>query len=173
MGGHWSDGATHRYTDGLWQYDYGSDTWTILDESPSLPSRYWHTFSYNTDNGEATVFSGSPGNGNYLQDTWILDAVTETWRQVDSETSPPSRICSTAVYDPLNGVTLIFGGRTEMVYMDDIWALDSSDQWSQMTVERSPIEPDGIPGYSILSILLKIALITQVSLRKRLRYRPR
>lgn len=173
LGGHWSEGATHGYTDGLWQYDYGSDTWTLLNDGPPLPSRYWHTLSYNTDNGEATVFSGSPGNGEYLEDTWILDTVTETWRQVDSETSPPPRICSTAVYDPLNGVTLIFGGRTQTVYMNDIWTLDSTGQWSQMTGERSPTEPDGIPGYSVLSILLGVVLIVQVGLGKRLQYESR
>lgn len=164
LGGHWSEGeGSHGYTDGLWQYDYGTDTWTLLDENPPLPYRYWHTFSFNTNNGEATVFSGSQGYGDHRDDTWIYDTETDTWRQAISETNPPSRGCSTAVYDPLNDITLIFGGMAEQVYMDDLWALDNTGQWNQITGDETPPEPveeqNSIPGYPIISILIGITFI--------------
>jgi hypothetical protein len=171
LGGHWSEGQRHGYTDGLWQYDYGSDIWTLLEETPSLPNRYWHTFSYNTGNGEATVFSGSHGSSDHSDDTWILDTGTGAWRQVESDTRPPSRVCSTAVFDPVNDVTLIFGGMVDQVYLDDLWVLDSSGQWRELTGGTDPTEPieeNEIPGFPMLSIMLGIVLIAQVGLGKRL-----
>ena len=168
LGGHWVDDDSHGYTDGLWQYDYGSDTWTLLNENPTLPERYWHTMSYNTNNGEITVFSGSQGYGDHSDDTWIFSTETDTWRQVNSENTPPSRGCSTAVYDPVNDITLIFGGMADQFYMDDLWVLDSSDQWAQLTGDTSePVEQqNSIPGYPSVSILLGLTLIV-MRLRER------
>jgi N-acetylneuraminic acid mutarotase len=133
LGGHWSEGQSHGYTDGLWQYDYGSDTWTLLQANPAPPPRYWHTLTYNTGNGEVTVFSGSRGGDNLFDDAWILDTETMKWREVESKNSPNARCVSDAVYDPVNNVTLIFGGTDFSTYFNDLWALDSSGQWRQLT----------------------------------------
>jgi hypothetical protein len=141
LGGHWSEGENHGYTDGLWQYDYGSDTWTLLQSKPALPKRYWHTLTYNTNNGEVTVFSGSRGGANLYNDTWILDTNTMQWKEVDSKVKPKARCCAEGVYDPGNDVTLIFGGTDFSAYFNDLWALDSSGQWKQMPREGTPVQP--------------------------------
>jgi len=106
----------------------------------------------------------------YETNTWT-EIETTSWRQVDSEVRPPSRCCSIVVYDPVNDVILIFGGMANQVYMDDLWALDSAGQWSQLTGGAGPVEPveeNGIPGYPMLSILLGFAMISGIGLGKRL-----
>jgi len=137
LGGHWSEGRNHGYTDGVWQYDYGSDTWTLLQSNPELPKRYWHTLTSNINNGEITVFSGSGGGDDLYNDTWILDTDSMKWREVDSRVDPRARCCAEAVYDPENRVTLMFGGTDFSTYFDDLWALDSSGQWKKMTGVRT------------------------------------
>lgn len=59
-GGHWSyGGGAHGYSDGVWTYDYQTDTWTKVDDATALPSRYWHSLAYDSDRGKMVVFGGS------------------------------------------------------------------------------------------------------------------
>jgi hypothetical protein len=65
----------------------------------------------------------------------------------------------------VNDVTLIFGGMVDQVYLADLWALDSTGQWSELKGGGGPVEPvevNGISGYPLMSLLVGITLIAQI-----------
>ena len=169
-GGHWSYAGTsqHGYSDGVWTYDYPSDTWTKVDPAISLPSRYWHTLAYDEDRGKMVVFGGSGARDAVLDDTWLYDLSTNTWERLYTDEKPPERENSALVYDPVHEKFILFGGLREIGEppLDDLWVLDSAEgDWREILPEAAPSEeqpeePDqrGIPGFPPASIALGIAL---------------
>jgi hypothetical protein len=53
-GGHWVIWenrriVSHWYSDGVWTYDYPSDTWMNVDTATLLPQRYMHVLAYDEE----------------------------------------------------------------------------------------------------------------------------
>ena len=169
-GGHWSIPGTgrHGYSDGVWTYDYQSDTWTKVDPATSLPRRYWHTLAYDEDRGAMVVFGGSGERDAVLDDTWLYDLSTNTWERLYTDEKPPERENSALVYDTVHEKFILFGGLVEFGEppLNDLWVLDSAEgTWREILPEATPPEeqpdePDlrGIPGFPPASIALGIAL---------------
>jgi len=169
-GGHWSYAGTsqHGYSDGVWAYDYPSDTWTKLDPATSLPSRYWHTLAYDGDRGKMVVFGGSGERDAVLDDTWLYDLSTNTWERLHTDEKPPERENSALVYDPVHEKIILFGGLREVGEppLNDLWVLDTAEgTWREILPEATPPEEQpeepeqrGIPGFPPASIVLGIAL---------------
>lgn len=164
----------------VWTYDYQTDAWSQIDGS-AIPMRKYSAFSMNTDTGELTIFGGvypgAPKENLYPSDTWIFGE--KEWRQLKSGTSPPGRYTASMVYDPVNKVTLLFGGSSaqddKIIEYNDLWALDASGGWKQLQGTGTPppphIEPpktdtSSVPGYPVASILCAI-LIFIISMRAR------
>ena len=185
-GGHWSiweneRSISHGYSDGVWTYDYPSDTWTKVDTATSLPQRYWHTLAYDEDRGKMVVFGGSGATTPVLDDTWLYDLSTNTWERLDTEEKPPERESSALVYDPVHEKFLLFGGLRDIgeAPLNDLWILDTAEgTWREASSE--PVSTDGqggsteptsaegeddepsqtgIPGFPLPSIILSITLI--------------
>jgi hypothetical protein len=169
-GGHWSYAGTsqHGYSDGVWTYDYPSDTWTKIDPATSLPSRYWHTLAYDEDRGKMVVFGGSGARDAILDDTWLYDLSTNTWERLYTDEKPPERENSALVYDPVYKKLILFGGLKEVGEppLNDLWVLDTAEgTWREILPEATPPEEQpeepeqrGIPGFPPASIVLGIAL---------------
>lgn len=169
-GGHWSTPGTsrHGYSDGVWTYDYPTDTWTKIDEATTPPGRYWHNLAYDSDAGKMVVFGGSAGGDLMRDDTWVFDASIGTWERLDSEGGPSGRANSAMVYDTIHGKIILFGGLVEFGEppLGDLWVLDTDEgAWSEIlsevtSSEERPDETDqrGIPGFPQASIALAIAL---------------
>ena len=177
-GGHWSYAGTsqHGYSDGVWTYDYPSDTWTKVDTATSLPKRYWHTITYDDARGTMVVFGGSGENDAVLDDTWLYDLSTNTWKRLDTDVKPPNRENSALVYNPAHDKLILFGGIREIDEppLDDLWVLDIAEgTWREMSSEPVSTEGQegstegqddesgqtGIPGFPLLSIILSMVLI--------------
>ena len=179
-GGHWSiweDGRSlgHGYSDGVWAYDYPSDTWTKLDAAISLPQRYWHTIAYDAGRGALVVFGGTGTTTPVLDDTWLYDLSSNTWERLDTDVNPPERENSALVYDPVHEKLILFGGLREVGEppLDDLWILDTVEgTWREVSSEpvstdgqEGPTEEDdvssetGIPGFPLPSIILSMVLI--------------
>lgn len=180
-GGHWSiwengRSISHGYSDGVWTYDYPSDTWTKVDTATSLPQRYWHTIAYDGDRGKMVVFGGSGATTPVLDDTWLYDLSTNAWERLDTDVKPPERENSALVYDPVHEKLILFGGLREIGEppLDDLWALDTAEgTWREASSE--PVSTDGqegptegqddessqtgIPGFPLPSIILSMVLI--------------
>jgi hypothetical protein len=171
IGGHNWTNTTPRIdsvTEGVWSYDYGSDAWSRLDSSSVPTRRYWHAYSVNTDTGELMVCGGVKIES-FLKDTWLFG--DGGWSEVTSEQRPEARQLATAAYDPVNKVTLLFGGGGyeggQLSYFGDLWALDASGSWRQLRGEgattgspetdTAPVsETSSIQGYPIGAILIAI-----------------
>ncbi|MBN2335476.1 hypothetical protein JXL21_07935 [Candidatus Bathyarchaeota archaeon] len=187
-GGHWSiteNGVmSHGYSDGVWMYDYPSDTWTKVDTATSLPRRYWHALAYDSDRGKMAVFGGSGENDAVLGDTWLYDLSADAWERLDTDDGPPSRENSALVYDPVHGALILFGGLMEIgePSLDDLWVLDVAEgTWreaspgsvstdtqegsSESTTAEGEEDPGqtGIPGFTLPSIILGVALAVLLS----------
>jgi hypothetical protein len=169
-GGHWSIQGTgrHGYSDGVWTYDYPTDTWTKIDEATTPPGRYWHNLAYDSDAGKVVVFGGSSGGDLMKDDTWVFDPSAGTWERINSEERPSGRENSAMVYDAIHGKIILFGGLVEFGEppLGDLWVLDTAGgAWLEILSEATPPEeqPDepeqrGIPGFPPVSITLGIAL---------------
>ncbi len=132
LGGHWWDDHIPRNEgvgDGVWSYDYGSDTWTRIMETQGPDQRYWNAYSMDPNSGEITVFGGTNRSG-ILDDTWVISA--GRWLQLASGVHPEARELAASTYDPVNRVTLLFGGSNGLRQFNDLWALDESGQWKQL-----------------------------------------
>jgi N-acetylneuraminic acid mutarotase len=184
-GGHWSiwengQMVSHGYSDGVWTYDYPSDTWTKVDTASSLPQRYWHTIAYDEDRGKMVVFGGSGATTPVLDDTWLYDLSTNAWERLDTDEKPPERENSALVYDPFNGKFILFGGLKEIgeAPLNDLWLLDIAEgTWREADSEpvstdgqEGPTEGEGnessqtgIPGFPVVSLVLGL-LISMVFL---------
>ncbi len=172
-GGHWSikeDGrlVRHGYSDGVWTYDYPSDSWTKIDSATALPSRYWHNLAYDADSGKMVVFGGSAGGDLLRADTRLYDASTGTWERLTTDENPSKRCNSAMVYDAIHKKIILFGGLMEFGEppLGDLWVLDTVERaWQEIISEaippaEQPEEPEqrGIPGFPPASIVLGIAL---------------
>ena len=161
-GGHWSyGGGTHGYSDGVWTYDYQTDTWTKVDDATALPSRYWHSLAYDSDRGKMVVFGGSGGETDSHDDTWLYDYSTNTWERINVPLHPSGRKNSHMVYDPVTGRIILFGGLREGGEdpLNDLWILDTTQStWTQVETakEAPPSQETGlaIPGFALAAMII-------------------
>jgi len=153
VGGRYS--LTSQPGGGTWSYDPAHRHWDNF-QAPSLghtgakPSgRLSPAFAYSTRDTAAVMFGGSGKN-----DTWALDAETKSWVQLlpdGAKGSPPRRseINNSMVYDSVNNVFVLFGGRCADAagcngvnyngMLGDTWIYRiSSNTWTRMMPATSP-----------------------------------
>jgi PKD repeat protein len=108
---------TAQFGGGTWSYDTSLRRWRgFADpsagyEGASPRSRLSPAFAYSTSDDAAVMFGGQVYN-----DTWVLDAITQSWVQMradGSAGSPPRRtqVTSSMAYDEANDAFVLFGGR--------------------------------------------------------------
>lgn len=176
-GGHWViSSISHGYSDGVWTYDYPTDTWTKIDRATTPPSRYWHNLAYDGGSGKMVAFGGELAGDISGSDTWLFDASTNSWEAIISDETPPRRANSAMAYDPAHGKIIMFGGLADWGEppLDDLWILDTAEgTWREASSEPVSTEGQegstegqdvesgqtGIPGFPLPSIILSIVLI--------------
>jgi len=120
----------------MWVFD--GTSW--LDITPTAgalpPGRDWYGAAYDTGRGRFVLFGGrSSALGGNLGDTWEFDGVA--WTQMTPAASPATgRWCEMA-YDPVAGVTILFGGEDLGVYRNETWSWDGTN-WTQLSPTNSP-----------------------------------
>ncbi len=112
---------------------------TWASAGPSIPSvRNNATMSYDAAAGEIVMFGGLSGSA-YLNDTWLFNLASGTWRQVYPALSPPARNQAVMGYDAAAGEVVLFGGYTGSAYLNDTWLYDAAtNTWTQATPSTSP-----------------------------------
>ncbi len=148
LGSQYAGGGTWRYTPATRQW-YGFDTPGSGYTGPKPISRFSPAFAYSgTD--RATVMFG----GDIYNDTWALDADTQSWIQLipdGTATSPPRRrqVTNSMAYDPVNDVFVLFGGKCVdaagcagvpyLKELNDTWLYRlSTNTWTRMSPSASP-----------------------------------
>ena len=106
-----------QFGGGTWSYDTSLRRWRgFADpsagyEGASPRSRLSPALAYSTSDSAAVMFGGQTYN-----DTWVLDAITQTWVQMRADGaagSPPRRtqVTNSLVYDEAHDAFVLFGGR--------------------------------------------------------------
>lgn len=111
-------------------------TWTaILQTAPDAV--YDAAMAYGTST-RTILFGGRATNG-VSNATWVWNGSTSTWTKIIPAISPPARYGHTMAYDSVNSRTIIFGGYDGAgTYLNDTWALSSSNVWTQLTITTPP-----------------------------------
>jgi Galactose oxidase, central domain len=154
--------------DDFWSYDYGSNTWTLIDTEVKPTKRYWQFMAFDRDAGKVVMFGGRPNYDANLGDTWLYDYAANAWTEVESEVSPPARQSGSMVYDENLGCVVMFGGFEEgMDAVGDTWVFDSgAGEWSLLEdfeVEGSEDVETGIPGFPLAWVCLGLAVFVYFS----------
>jgi N-acetylneuraminic acid mutarotase len=66
--------------DDAWEFDYSSNTWTLLKPKMSPSPRIWHGMTA-TDRG-LVLFGGGETRDTLNNETWLFNANNQRWRQV-------------------------------------------------------------------------------------------
>ena len=135
-------GNTWRFKDGAWT--------DLAIGGPRLP-RERAQMTYDTLRARTVLFGGQGVVNNALDDLWELswdNCAVPTWAEVSPPPSarPPSRAGGTLTYDPLSGVSVLYGGfvpdpnaMPPIELRDDTWVWTGT-QW------QGPLEPATLPG---------------------------
>ena len=129
----------------VWMLSLADAAWTRLFPTGSAPPpRSRHAAIYDSIGDRMIVFGGTSDGVSGLNDTWALSLGDSfQWQQIFSSTNPPQqRMGQSAVFDPLRGRMIVFGGRANSRWgpdYNDIWALslDGAPEWTQVSLSGS------------------------------------
>jgi N-acetylneuraminic acid mutarotase len=131
-------GRVVAFDGNTWAYDPGADRWKDLKPKGDRPSaRLGSCMAYDWVHGKVVLFGGTD-MATWFNDTWIYDAVANTWTQMTvGDILPPGRSDASMAYDPQDGRMILFGGVADFSCLDDTWAYDlAANTWVQLA-------PDG------------------------------
>lgn len=110
--------------------DAQSSPWTLLDDAGGPAARWDHVLLAAPDHQRLYLFGGRDGNGAALADLWAYDLTTKDWRQVEAP-GPASRFGMAAAVTPDGRGFLLFGGQSQDLFYNDLWAFDfESEAWT-------------------------------------------
>ena len=146
----------------LWILDdansaHGTPDWLSITASGTLPApRMNQTAVYDPTKNVLMVFGGTNCSTGYFNDIWVLtnangEGGTPTWKKLAPANTPPAaRENSSAIYDSVNNVLLIYAGDAGASGFSDLWALSNANgqagtpRWRQFAPTGTP--PEGRTG---------------------------
>ena len=126
-------GDAGRFGD-TWTYDTASGLWSQVAAEGASPSvRSGHAMVYVPDEKMTLLFGGYDGT-KFLNDTWAYDSQASTWTELSPVGAVPSaRGNHRMVYDPENGVVVLFGGNDGSAELADVWTYDlAMNTWQRL-----------------------------------------
>lgn len=132
-------GAVH-YND-TWVYNFNDNTWTNMSPEMvggTLTVRIDYAMCYDSD-ADRTILFGGAGPSGFCNDTWAYSYGDNKWYNMSPEmvggTLSP-RWLMRMVYDSTAKRTILFGGNSNHVGVNDTWAYDySNNTWYNMSPE--------------------------------------
>ncbi|MBY8999189.1 MAG: hypothetical protein KGD60_15870, partial [Candidatus Thorarchaeota archaeon] len=119
------------YQQDTWTFDVATSNWTDLTPTGNPDRLKWPSMTYDSVNQKCILFGGQIGD--YAIDrTWIYDAQLSTWLRRYPDDAPSDRINTGLAFDPVNNITILFGGATvEIETIDDTWTYSyESNVWT-------------------------------------------
>jgi hypothetical protein len=143
-GSEWDESPT--FYDDTWTYNYSSNTWVELNPAVRPPSRFNPGIAYIADRQAILIFGGYRTPDRNLNDTWLFDVNTDTWRELEPSNSPAPRSNVGMTYDAKNRRVILFGGSSNSEYpTSDTWTYDfESNSWTEMHPAASPKPQYGV-----------------------------
>jgi hypothetical protein len=134
FGGFWEDYPyeTWRYNDTWALSREGSDRWVGIPAMGPYPSgRSAHASVFDPVGNRMIVFGGD--DGTYRNDTWELSfGDGPAWRQLLPTGPMSSRRGHSAIFDPVRGQVVVFGG-FDGTRLNDVWTLSLAEMmWTEL-----------------------------------------
>lgn len=139
-----------RVYNDTWAMDVRTQTWVKMNSSGDLsapPKRreIHNSMAYDRAHDVFVLFGGSCTDNprctrdDELADTWIYNLKTNTWTEMTPAVSPAKRQQHNLVYDPHNGVIVMYGGRDGSLKYNDLWVYDvASNTWTEVVTNTLP-----------------------------------
>ncbi len=115
------------YLEDTWAFSFGegpgaSGRWSEIKTKKSRPPKRRHVVgAYDAGRNWMVIFGGF-GDEGYLNDAWAFDLEADVWINVTP--GPQPRLDHRAVYDPVSGHVLVYGGDARLgTKMHDLWEL--------------------------------------------------
>ena len=131
-------GSTHATTHARQIIEY---EWKKIQVLEHPKARYFTSLVYDEGLRHSLLFGGQLGPGvNPLNDTWVYDALNESWSELATLNAPSPRAYHVSTYSRTMGATLVYGGeRRGFEPFGDLWSLNSSDGvWTNITPPSGP-----------------------------------
>lgn len=118
----------------VWTWD-GTQAALRLDETrPEQRSNY--AFCFDSQRGDAVLFGGNISVSGIDDDsTWTFR--NRSWTKQNPLIRPPARTFTTATYDAIRGVGLVFGGQRNNSLLGDLWEWNGS-AWQPLPQTSGP-----------------------------------
>jgi hypothetical protein len=157
--------ASHGHQDDTWVYNATADTWTELTPIGTPDELKWPMMTYDSVNEKCILFGGQIGD-TAVDHTWVYDGQTNTWTRKYPVDAPEAMINTGLAFDPVNNVTILFGGYVmEDGLRDCTWTYSyESNVWTDMeedsdpTTSPTPTVPNG-PGFDPVLLALTLPVI--------------
>ena len=115
-----------------WLWNGSTQTWSkyAVANGAGPGARVGHMMA---GNGSTTaLLFGGEGTNSQFNTTWTF-TVAGGWTKLTPATSPSVRSHGNMVYDPINNIWVMFGGKNAYNYLDETWVFDGTN-WSKVSV---------------------------------------
>ena len=130
----------------------GSEAWEQLTPAgtpPSVRNLYYPVYH---PGRRSVVFFGGAISGQRYNDLFELKLDSMVWREIHvTGTKPCPRSEGCVMFDVAGNRMVVFGGRTNEYFLNDVWALDltlGSESWTQLTPSGTPPTPRAGSGWA-------------------------
>ncbi|MFQ6107805.1 MAG: Ig-like domain-containing protein, partial [Thermoplasmata archaeon] len=114
--------------------------WIKMGPPPDPGEREGPGYCFDEVGGVMVIFGGY-GPGGYKNDTWEYDYASNTWTQIVTNPTPPSREWPGMAYDSTNEVCVLFGGMNSSGVLKDTWEYDvNTNSWEETSPFFGPKE---------------------------------
>jgi N-acetylneuraminic acid mutarotase len=111
-------------SDEVWSYQPVGNRWTRLADGTAGPvGRAFHSAAWDPRGRQLWIYGGLGANGSAVEDLWSFRPATGAWQRFAGGPGPRARARHTAVWDPVAGEMLVYGGyRDQEGYTSEVWA---------------------------------------------------
>jgi hypothetical protein len=111
--------------------------WTELKPSGDAPVPRGNPAAIYDPIGHRLIAFGGRVPGGQLNDVWALDLSEMAWQNITPSTGPTPRWSHNAVYDPAGHRMLLWSGRRDGTFYNDVWAFDlNAEMWTELVLAR-------------------------------------
>jgi N-acetylneuraminic acid mutarotase len=121
-----------------WIFDLQSKQWSEITTAIRPVARRSAGMYFDPVNEKAVLFGGYLNNDSHAGDMWIFDPVDNTWTEIFPSSKPVARYGHSLVYDSVNQLGFLFGGRVTAL-QSETWAFNySSNSWTLLNPTQKP-----------------------------------
>jgi hypothetical protein len=133
-------------------YDRSDNTWSAMSSTGAPSPRTKHTAIWT--GSKVIVWGGWNNSGTWFADGAAYDPASNTWAPLASSGAPSGRQAHSAVWDPMDGLMIVWGGKSSgaTVFNDGAAYNPSTNSWSALSNINAPVGRSGQVGLWVASL---------------------